>query len=96
MRNDNEHSMQDLIHDFINKSGKQKLFAEQEVVNKWPEYVGALCAKQCTQVSISNSVVKVKIPNAALRFELMGHKSTIIERINSGYTVPVVKNILFY
>lgn len=96
MFSDNEHSMSDLIHEFINKSGKQHLFAEQEVVNNWQQYVGELCAKQTASVTISNGVVKAKIPNAALRFEMIGHKSIIIERINKSYTIPVVKDILFF
>lgn len=96
MFSDNEHSMSDLIHEFINKSGKQRLFAEQEVVNNWTMYVGELCAKQTTSVTINNGVIKAKIPNAALRFEMIGHKSIIIERINKNYTIPVVKDILFF
>jgi len=96
MPSDNEHSMSDLIHEFINKAGKQQLFAEQEVVNKWPDYVGELCAKHTSNVTIRNGVIKAHVPNAALRFEMIGHKSVIIDRINSNYSIQVVKDILFY
>lgn len=90
------HTLKDLIHDFVNKNGKQKLYAERTVMDRWPEYVGEMCAAQSQCISIRNGVLKVKVPNAALRFELNGRKSMIIERINADYTIPVIQNIMFF
>lgn len=95
MISQNEHNLNDLIFDFINKHGKQKMFAERNVMDKWPEYVGELCAKQSQCVSVKNSVLYVKVPNAALKFELSGRKSSIMERINADYAVAVIKDIVF-
>ena len=44
---------------------------------------------------LQKGVLKVKVTNAALRFELAGRKSLIMERINADYTIPVVNNIIF-
>lgn len=64
-------------------------------MQNWPEYVGEMCAKQTECVSVKNGLLKVKVPNAALRFELAGRKSMIIERINADYAIPVIKDIIF-
>ncbi len=96
MKNRNEHTIRELALQFVNQSGKQHLHAERTVMAKWPEYIGELCAGQTRCVSIHNGVLKVKVPNAALRFELTGRKTMILERINGDYAVPVVKDILFF
>ena len=96
MKNSNEHSIRELALQFVNKSGKQQLYAERTVLDKWPEYIGELCAGQTECVSIHSGVLKVKVRNAALRFELIGRKNMIIDKINADYAVPVVKDILFY
>ncbi len=96
MRNNNEQSLKDLIYNFVNASGKQRLYADRMVIDKWPEYVGEICAGQSKCVSLKNGILKVQVPNAAMRFELTGQKSTIVNRINADYAVPVVKDILFF
>lgn len=96
MKNSNEHSIRELALQFVNKSGKQQLYAERTVLDKWPEYIGELCAGQTQCISIHSGVLKVKVPNAALRFELIGRKTMIIEKINADYAIPVVRDILFF
>jgi predicted nucleic acid-binding Zn ribbon protein len=96
MKNINEHSIRELALQFINQSGKQQLFAERTILQKWPEYIGKLCAGQTECVSINRGVLKVKVKNAALRFELTGRKTMIMEKINADYPTPVVKDILFF
>ncbi len=80
---------------FVKKSGKQELYSERVIMDKWPEYVGEMCAKYSKCTSITNGVMHVKVSNAALRFELMGRKSMIIDKINDAYKMPVIKDILF-
>ena len=96
MKDINEHPISELIQQFVNRSGKQQLFAERTVLQKWPEYIGELCAGQTECVSINRGVLKVKVKNAALRFELTGRKTMIMEKINADYSIPVVKDILFF
>ena len=96
MKNLNEHSIRELALQFINKTGKQQLYAERTLLQKWPEYIGELCAGQTECISIKHGVLKVKVKNAALRFELNGRKTMIIDRIKADYSIPVVKDILFF
>ncbi|MBR4136297.1 MAG: DUF721 domain-containing protein [Bacteroidales bacterium] len=96
MNTDNQHSIKELLQKYVQKNGKQQLYAERIVVENWPQYVGEVCAKYSTCESIINGVMRVKVTNAALRFELMGQKSTILNKINADYAFPVVKDIQFY
>lgn len=80
---------------FVNKAGKGDLYTERVIMSKWPEYVGQMCAQSSRCVAINRGVMSVKVSNAALRFELAGRKSMIIDRINSDYGMPVIKDILF-
>lgn len=91
----NEHLLKDLALQYISASGKQQLFAERTVMERWPDYVGAFFAPKTKYLSITNGILKVKVTNAALRFELNAQKSLIIEKINADYTFPVVKDIVF-
>lgn len=95
MKNDNEHSMRELIMKFVKMSGKQQLYSERIIKEKWPEYVGDMCAKYSECKSVHDGVMMVKVSNAALRFELNGRKSMIIEKINNDYKSVVIKDILF-
>lgn len=95
MGKSNDLILKDLVQQFVNNSGKQQLYADRKVLEKWPEYVGELCASQSQCISLKNGIMKVKVPNAALRFELTGRKSMIMERINADYTITVVRDIMF-
>lgn len=94
-REGDEHSMKELIQNFVNRNGKQRLYGERVVVNRWAEYVGPLFAKYTRCTGIRNGILIVEVRNAALRFEIVAHKSLIIKKINENYPQPVVKDIWF-
>lgn len=96
MKNDhNEHLLKDLALQYNSTLGKQQLFAERTVMERWPEYVGAFFAPKTKCLAVKDGILKVKVTNAALRFELNAQKSLIIGKINADYTFPVVKDIVF-
>ncbi|MBO4488413.1 MAG: DUF721 domain-containing protein [Bacteroidales bacterium] len=96
MNSDNTHSVKELLQNYVRKNGKQQLYAERVVIENWPQYVGEVCAKYSTCESIVNGVMRVRVTNAALRFEFMGQKTNILKRINADYAFPVVKDIVFF
>lgn len=87
--------MHELIQGYIVNSGKQQLYNERIVISKWSEYVGEMCAKQSRCDSVKNGILRVKVKNAALRFELQARKSMILDKINVDYAIPVLKDIIF-
>ena len=61
----------------------------------WAEVVEPLVAQNTQCKDIKNGVLKVKVTNAALRFELLARKSEIIRQLNDRLGVEVEKDILF-
>jgi len=82
------------IQDFFAKKGKISLLLEQGAIDLWPEVVGGFVAKQTTQLSVKQGVLYVTIPNAALRFELMGSRSQIITKLNEKLGGEVIKGVI--
>ena len=79
---------------FFAKNGKTSLFLEQQAVELWSQAVGEFIAKQTTKIIAKQGVLYVTIPNAALRFELMGTRNQIISNINQKLGGEVIKGIV--
>ncbi len=95
MKFDNhEINLKDLVSQFVKQSGKQHLMDKQILIERWPEYVGDMCAHFSKCNDLKNGILYVNVNNAALKFELFGHKSKIIQRINNDLG-PIVKDIIF-
>lgn len=90
-----EQALKDIVQQFINQSGRQKLFDERRVLLLWEEKMDPSIRQYAKCVDIQNGVLKVKILNAALRFEMMVRKSEIISQLNQWAGIEVVKDILF-
>lgn len=90
-----EQRVSDLIRQFIEKSGKNNLFQERKVLEKWPSVMGDYIAKNTSNVSIKQGVLYVKVVNASLRFELNASRSLIMKKLNDAVGNEVVKNIVF-
>ncbi len=91
----NEQLLKDLLQQFIDKSGRQRLYDERRVLSLWTEVVEPVVAQNTQCKDIKNGVLTVKVTNAALRFELLARKSEIIHRLNERLGVEVVKDIIF-
>jgi len=79
---------------FFAKNNKMPIFLEQQAVDLWPQIVGEFVSKQTTKITAKQGVLYVTIPNAALRFELMGNRSQIVANINQKIGGKVIKGII--
>lgn len=91
----NEQFLKDLLQQFVKKSGRQRLYDERRVLTIWPEVMETAVVQNTKCKDIKNGVLKVKVLNAALRFELMARKSDIIRQLNDRLGVEAVKEVLF-
>lgn len=91
----NEHSLQDLLNNFLSKNKKDVLYHECNIVNIWNETMGDLIVRYTDSISMQNGILYVRMLHAALRFELAGNKSELIRKLNDKAGVEVVKNIVF-
>ena len=82
------------IQHFFAQNGKISLFLEQQAVHLWSQTVGEYIAKQTTKVTAKQGILYVTIPNAALRFELMGNRSQIMAKLNEMIGAEAIKGII--
>ena len=94
MPDNHEKSLKELIGQFVSQSGKQHLMDKQLLFNHWPEYVGNMCAQFSKCEDLRNGVLYVRVKNAALKFELFGHKSQILKKIEADFG-SLVRDIVF-
>jgi len=87
-------SIGNVIQDFFAHNGKLSLFLEQQAVEQWRKIVGEFISNQTTKITVKQGVLYVTIPNAALRFEVMGSRSQIISKINEALGGEVIKGII--
>lgn len=93
-RDNHEMNLKELIGRFVSQSGKQHLMDKQMLFERWPEYVGTMCAQFSKCEDLRNGILYVRVQNAALKFELFGHKSQIIKKIQADFG-PLVRDIMF-
>ena len=94
MGDSHETNLKELIGRFVSQSGKQHLMDKQLLFDRWPEYVGGICAQFSKCEDLRNGVLFVRVSNAALRFELFGHKSQILKKIQQDFG-PMVRDLSF-
>ena len=82
------------IQHFFAKNGKIDLLLEQQAVELWAETVGEFIAQQTSRISVKQGIIYANIPNAALRFEIMGRRSQIVAKINEAIGGEVIKGII--
>ena len=89
-----QYNINELIQSFLSKNNKTTLFKERTVVEIWHQVMGDFIAKQTRSVSMKNGILYVSLTNASLRFELMGMRSALIDKLNEEVGFPVVKDII--
>lgn len=89
-----QYNINELIQSFLSKNNKTTQFKERTVVDLWHQVMGDFIAKHTRSVSMKNGILYVSLTNASLRFELMGMRSALIDKLNEEVGLPVVKDII--
>lgn len=90
-----QHDMNELIKSFLNQNKKNILFQERHIIEIWNREMGDFIVQNTQSVSMKQGILLVKLINASLRFELLGMRSSIIEKLNKAVGGKVVKDIIF-
>ena len=89
-----EHSMQDILKEFIQvhklDSGMNKIDVEQA----WKNLMGNGVNNYTEEVLLKNNTLYVKLSSAVLRNELSFGKNKIIKMINEEMGKEIVKNLI--
>ena len=94
MQDNHEKNLKELIGQFVSQSGKQHLMDKQLLFDRWLEYVGEMCAQLSKCEDLRDGTLYVRVQNAALKFELFGHKSQILKKMEEDFG-SLVSDIVF-
>lgn len=95
MSDHNTKSLGDAIKAFIATMKWEDKINEATLINDWEKIIGKETAKYTTEVKFKDGKLTIYFKSAALRYELMMKKKPLIDRINSYFNVPLVKDIDF-
>jgi len=84
----------DLISSYLDDHNKHYLYNEEKVLNLWQTEMGDFINKSTKHIDMKSGVLKVKITNAALRFELLNNRSDIIKRLNDKIGSNSIKELI--
>ena len=60
MRDEHEMNLKELIGRFVSQSGKQHLMDKQLLFDRWPEYVGDICAQLSKCEDLRNGILYIE------------------------------------
>ena len=85
-----------LLYQFLRSSGLETPLLQRRLIDSWEIVSSALVARNTDNLFISNQTLMVKIPNAALRAELMMMRTELVRKLNTTVGANVISDIKFY
>lgn len=86
-------SIGDLLAQFIQGTELEKTLLERQVVQLWPEVMGAMVANMTGEIEVKNGVLMVHIHSAALRQQLFEYRFEVIKKMNEAIHTNYIKDI---
>ena len=83
--------VQDLLGDFLERSGVAEDLARQSALEEWAEAVGPRIAGVTRARSVADATLVVEVRSSPWLMELNMMKGEILERLNRERMVPVEK-----
>ena len=87
-------SIGDLIAQFIEGTELEKSLLERQVVQLWPQVMGAMVANLTGDIEVKNGVLFVHIHSAALRQQLFDCRYDVVKKLNEAIHSNYIKDIL--
>ena len=88
-------SIADVLRTLLEETSLQNRMNELKAASMWRHVVGDGIATQCSVPSVNDGVMRVGVPNASLRNELLMNRSRLRQIINSKVGKDTIKEIKF-
>ena len=88
-------ALADILVDYLRQNGLEQPLLERQVVEAWPQVMGAATARMTRENEMKDGFLRVKIKSAALRSQLFECRYTILRKLNERVGGNVVKEIRF-
>ena len=94
MRKSNTQTIASVIKDYLKEAQIEGKLKEVQVVNSWEELVGKVIARRTNRIYIKNGKLYLHMNSSIVKNELLMHRESIIERINTNAGEEIVKEIV--
>lgn len=94
-RNSNEAPLKEVIDRWLKTFRYDGKMKELDVINAWPELMGAAVAHRTKSISIRNKRLILVLDSSVMRDELAHGKQVIIERINQHAGFAMIEDVWF-
>ena len=94
MRKSNTQTIANVIKDYLKEAQIEGKLKEVQVVNSWEELVGKVIARRTNRIYIKNGKLYLHMNSSIVKNELLMHRESIIERINTNAGEEIVKEIV--
>lgn len=94
MRQSNEHTIKEVIDDFLESQKLKSKLSEINIINKWEELMGPMIAKKTTKIYFYQGKLFLHIESAPLRHELNFQRSRIIAIVNTEAGEQLIEDVV--
>jgi predicted nucleic acid-binding Zn ribbon protein len=94
LRSSHEQPLKAVIEEFLGKYRLHGKLNETRAIQAWEKVVGALIARNTTDLHIRNKTLYVKVNSSALRNELLYARTKIISAINKEVGAEVITEMV--
>lgn len=95
MQRHSPQSIGDVLRNLLEETSLQTRMDELKAVGMWKNVIGESLAAQTSVPTVRNGVMRVGVPNAALRNELYMHRGQLLETINNTIGKNIITEIKF-
>jgi predicted nucleic acid-binding Zn ribbon protein len=82
------------IYNFLHDQHLDTKLAELNIINNWEKLVGALIAKNTTEIKFRGTVLYLKIDSNALRNELNYQRGKIMALVNTESNQQLITDVI--
>ncbi|HQK97408.1 MAG TPA: DUF721 domain-containing protein [Bacteroidia bacterium] len=94
MRNTNEHSLGELIHELINAYRLKDGLTRAKIDQVWEKVMDKAIVSRTSELRFEKGVLSIKLNSAVLRNELEYKKADIIHAVNKEIGEDLVKEVV--
>jgi predicted nucleic acid-binding Zn ribbon protein len=89
-----EHTIKNAISDFLQHQHLDNKLAELNIINNWEKLVGAMIAKNTSEIKFRGSVLYLKVESNALRNELLYQRGKIMALVNTEANQQLITDVV--
>lgn len=93
MQKRNEHSIGELIRQYLKINQIESHVFEEQIANLWAETLGEAITRETDRISLQNGCLYVSLKSPSLRTEIMMRRTVIAQALNEKLGQDVIKSV---